>query len=56
MLGRANKVAIDKQNTTIAGGAGTKDAIDTRIAAIKLRSSELSRTTTARSCRNDWQA
>ena len=37
MLGRAKKVVIDKQNTTIAEGAGTKAAIDARIAAIKLQ-------------------
>jgi chaperonin GroEL len=41
MLGRAKKVVIDKQNTTIAEGAGTKAAIDAGIAAIKL---ELERT------------
>jgi len=41
MLGRAKKVVIDKQNTTIAEGAGTKAAIEARIAAIKL---ELERT------------
>ena len=42
MLGRAKKVVIDKQNTTIAEGAGTKAAIEARIAAIKL---QLARTT-----------
>jgi chaperonin GroEL len=42
MLGRAKKVVIDKQNTTIAEGAGTKAAIEARIAAIKL---QLERTT-----------
>jgi chaperonin GroEL len=42
MLGRAKKVVIDKQNTTIAEGAGTKAAIEARIAAIKL---QLQRTT-----------
>ena len=42
MLGRAKNVVIDKQNTTIAEGAGTKAAIEARIAAIKL---QLERTT-----------
>ena len=42
MLGRAKKVVIDKQNTTIAEGAGTRAAIEARIAAIKL---QLERTT-----------
>jgi chaperonin GroEL len=35
LLGRARKVVIDKQNTTIAEGAGTRADIDARIAAIK---------------------
>jgi chaperonin GroEL len=37
LLGRARKVVIDKQNTTIAEGAGTRAAIEARIAAIKLQ-------------------
>ena len=35
MLGRAKSVKIDKDNTTIVGGEGSKDAIDERIAQIK---------------------
>jgi chaperonin GroEL len=35
LLGRAKKVTIDKQNTTIAEGAGASADIETRIAAIK---------------------
>jgi len=35
MLGRAKTVKIDKDNTTIVGGAGSKDAINERIAQIK---------------------
>src|SRR5574339_349756 len=35
MLGRAKKVTIDKENTTIVGGAGKKSEIDGRIAQIK---------------------
>jgi chaperonin GroEL len=35
MLGRAKKVVIDKQNTTIAEGAGTRADIEARIAALK---------------------
>ena len=42
LLGRARKVVIDKQNTTIAEGAGTRADIDARIAAIK---AQLERTT-----------
>lgn len=35
MLGRAKSVKITKDNTTIVGGSGSKDAIDERVAQIK---------------------
>ncbi len=35
MLGQAEKVAIDKENTTIVNGAGDKKAIDGRVGQIK---------------------
>lgn len=35
MLGTAEKVTVDKDNTTIVNGAGEKDAIHTRIGQIK---------------------
>ena len=35
MLGRAKSVKITKDNTNIVGGAGSKDAIDERVAQIK---------------------
>ena len=35
MLGRANKVEVNKENTTIIDGAGNKDAIASRVAQIK---------------------
>lgn len=35
MLGTAEKVTVDKDNTTIVNGAGNKDAIHTRIGQIK---------------------
>ncbi len=35
MLGRANQVKVDKDNTTIIDGAGDKDAIKARVASIK---------------------
>ena len=35
MLGTAEKVAVDKENTTIVNGAGDKDAIADRVAQIK---------------------
>jgi chaperonin GroEL len=40
MLGRAKKVAIDKENTTIVNGAGAKKEIEARIAQIKLQIEE----------------
>lgn len=35
MLGKAEKVTIDKENTTIVNGAGEKQAIDNRVAQIR---------------------
>jgi chaperonin GroEL len=35
MLGTAERVTIDKDNTTVVNGAGEKDAINTRVAQIK---------------------
>ncbi len=35
MLGKAEKITIDKENTTIVNGAGSKDAIAARAAQIK---------------------
>jgi chaperonin GroEL len=40
MLGRAKKVTIDKENTTIVGGAGKKGDIEGRIAQIKAQIEE----------------
>ncbi len=40
VLGRAKKVTIDKQNTTISGGAGARKDIDARITAIKAQLDE----------------
>src|SRR5437660_337805 len=40
MLGRAKKVSIDKENTTIVGGAGKKSDIEARIAQIKAQIEE----------------
>ena len=35
MLGRASQIKVDKDNTTIIGGAGNSDAIKARVQAIK---------------------
>ena len=40
MLGRAKKVTIDKENTTIVGGAGKKSEIEGRISQIKAQIEE----------------
>jgi chaperonin GroEL len=40
MLGRAKKVTIDKENTTIVGGTGKKSEIEGRIAQIKAQIEE----------------
>jgi chaperonin GroEL len=40
MLGRAKKVVIEKENTTIVDGAGSKDEIQGRIAQIKAQIDE----------------
>ena len=40
MLGRANRVSIDKDNTTIVGGAGKKTDIDARVKQIKAQMEE----------------
>jgi chaperonin GroEL len=40
MLGRAKKVVIDKENTTIVNGAGSKQDIEARVAQIKAQIEE----------------
>jgi chaperonin GroEL len=40
MLGRAKKVVIEKENTTIVDGAGRKEEIDARVAQIKAQIEE----------------
>lgn len=37
MLGRAGKVTLDKENTTIVNGGGAKENIDKRVAQIKVQ-------------------
>ena len=52
MLGRAKRVRIEKDNTTIVEGAGKKADIDGRIGRSRPRSRRPRPTTTARSCRS----
>ena len=40
MLGRAKKIVIEKENTTIVDGAGSKDDIEARVAQIKAQIEE----------------
>jgi chaperonin GroEL len=40
MLGRAKRVRIEKENTTIIDGAGKKDAIEARVNQIKAQIEE----------------
>src|SRR6202022_3905608 len=40
MLGRAKKIMIDKENTTIVNGAGKKADIEARVAQIKAQIEE----------------
>ena len=40
MLGKASQVKVDKENTTIVGGAGNKEDIDARVASIKAQIAE----------------
>ena len=55
MLGRAKKVTIDKENTTIVSGAGKKaDIAGAHQARSRRRSRKPPRTTTVRSCRSGW--
>ena len=55
MLGRAKKVTIDKDNTTIVDGAGQEGRHrGARRSRSRRRSRRPPRTTTARSCRSGW--
>ena len=52
MLGRAKRVKIDKDDTTIIDGAGAKKDIEARVKQIKAQIEETTSTTTRRSCRS----
>ena len=54
MLGRAKKVMIEKENTTIVSGAGKKADIEARIKQIRAQIRRPHRTTTRRNCRSGW--
>jgi len=59
MLGTAEKVTIDKDNTTIVNGAGSAEDIKARVHQIKAQIETTPATTTARSSRSvlpSWPA
>ena len=56
MLGKARKISITKDETTIVDGAGEKSEIEGRVAQIRARSRTPPRTTTRRSCRSGWRS
>src|SRR5881409_4383200 len=53
-LGRAKKVVVDKDNTTIVEGAGKASTIEGASSRFGRRSRRRPRTTTGRSCRSAW--
>jgi chaperonin GroEL len=56
MLGRAKKVVIDKENTTIVDGVGAKKTSRRAACRSGRRSRRRPPTMTARSCRNGWRS
>jgi chaperonin GroEL len=53
-LGRAKHVTVDKDNTTIIDGAGSKSAIEGRIKQLRAQIERQRRTTIARSWKSAW--
>ena len=56
MLGRAKRVVIEKENTTIIDGAGARTRSRAGSRRSRRRSRRPPRTTTARSCRSGWRS
>ncbi len=54
MLGRAKRVRIEKENTTIIDGAGKKADIEGRCTQLRAQIEETTRSTTRRNCRSAW--
>ena len=54
-LGKAKRIAIDKDNTTIVEGAGQQSQIQGRSSRSKHRSKKPPQTTTARNSKSGWQ-
>ena len=56
MLGRAKRVRVEKEDTTIVDGVGKKPDIQPGSPRSRPRSRRRLRTTIARSCRNGWRS
>jgi len=54
-LGRAGKVVVDKNNTTIVDGAGDEKEIKGRSKRSVSRATTRPATTTARNCKSGWR-
>jgi len=54
MLGRAKKVIIEKEKTTIVNGVGKKADIEARVNQIKAQIEETTSDYDRKSCRNVW--
>jgi hypothetical protein len=55
-LGRAKRVTVDKDNTTIIDGGGAQKTIEGRIKQLRARSKKPPRITIARSCKSGWRS
>jgi len=55
-LGKAKKVTIDKDNTTIVEGGGSHTAIEGRVKQIRAQVEETTSDYDARSCRSGWRS
>jgi len=55
-LGRAKKVVVDKDNTTIVEGGGKTSEIEGRVKQIRAQIKTPLRTTIARNCRSGWRS
>ena len=54
MLGRAEKVTIDKDNTTIVNGAGNEEEIKGRVNQIKAQMESTTSDYDKENCKKDW--
>jgi chaperonin GroEL (HSP60 family) len=55
-LGKAKRITIDKDNTTIVDGAGKASDIEGRVKEIRSQIEKTTSTTTRKSCRSGWRS